>query len=269
MTSRRNLAIYATHGAGAYFGERVSMTEHALRALLRTAAAARAAGGPRAVDDIDTCWRQSPTHATGPRTRSTRQSAARWLAQRFPPRSANRSPVHVRAKRYLCATDGSTCETQCRLVHTEAAGWPMPAAEVAQSRAQRYFTKRCACGAGTMRQVAGLKTPQLAGIRPGSPLGAARGADSAHDRQRVRCLSAEAPSCGRTCESARRRFHSSIRAGAPVVLQQQCGQVAQRHDATPPGSTVATRRPAALKRGKIRLARTANASSPSRRESER
>ena len=36
------LAIYATHGAGAYFGERVSMTEH----MLQSAYAAEQHGAP-------------------------------------------------------------------------------------------------------------------------------------------------------------------------------------------------------------------------------
>jgi phosphonate degradation associated HDIG domain protein len=162
------LAIYAARGAGAYFGERVSMTEHALQ----TAYFAQQAGAPESLivaallhdighllaqvpDDIADWTADAHHEATG----------ARWLAQRFPPGICEPVRLHVAAKRYLCATDASYfAKLSLASVHTlKLQGGPMSAPEVARFESKRYFTeavrvRRC----DDEGKVAGLKTPQLA-----------------------------------------------------------------------------------------------------------
>ena len=102
------LAIYAARGAGAYFGERVSMREHGLQA----AHFAAAAGAPSMLvaaallhdvghlivdvpDDIG-AWTQDACHEA---------IGARWLAERFASGVSEPVRLHVAAKRYLCATN--------------------------------------------------------------------------------------------------------------------------------------------------------------------
>ena len=102
------LAIYAARGDGAYFGERVSMTQHALQA----AWFAQVEGAPEpliiagllhdvghlleAVPDDLADWTSDARHE---------ETGARWLAGRFGPEISEPVSLHVPAKRYLCATD--------------------------------------------------------------------------------------------------------------------------------------------------------------------
>jgi [1-hydroxy-2-(trimethylamino)ethyl]phosphonate dioxygenase len=102
------LAIYEARGTQAYFGERVSMTEHGLQA----AHYARAEGAPEALvvaallhdighllepvpDDIED-WTLDAQHE---------EIGARWLARRFDAAISEPVRLHVPAPRYLCATD--------------------------------------------------------------------------------------------------------------------------------------------------------------------
>jgi phosphonate degradation associated HDIG domain protein len=162
------LAIYAARGAGAYFGERVSMTEHALQ----TAYFAQQASAPESLivaallhdighllaqvpDDIAD-WTADAHHET---------SGARWLAQRFPPGISEPVRLHVAAKRYLCATDaGYFAKLSPASVHTlKLQGGPMSAPEVAQFESERYFTAALRVRHwDDQGKVAGLKTPPLA-----------------------------------------------------------------------------------------------------------
>jgi [1-hydroxy-2-(trimethylamino)ethyl]phosphonate dioxygenase len=161
-------AIYAARGAGAYFGERVSMTEHALQ----SAYFAQQAGAPAPLvvaallhdighllahvpDDIAD-WTADAHHEV---------IGARWLAQRFHPAISEPVRLHVAAKRYLCATEAQYfAKLSPASVHTlKLQGGPMSAHEVAQFESERYFTQAVRVrrwdDAG---KVAGLKTPQLA-----------------------------------------------------------------------------------------------------------
>ena len=102
------LALYESRGAEAYFGERVSMTEHGLQAAhfaeleaapepLVLAALLHDIGHllepqPDAIED----WTLDAHHEV---------SGARWLATHFGAAVSEPVHLHVRAKRYLCATD--------------------------------------------------------------------------------------------------------------------------------------------------------------------
>jgi phosphonate degradation associated HDIG domain protein len=131
------LALYRRH-AGDRYDEDVTQLDHALQ----TAALARAEGAPDALVaaallhdvghllDLAQHGRRSTTTADlGHEGRG-----ARWLAALFPPAVTGPIALHVRAKRYRCATDpgyhdGLSAGSRASLV---LQGGPMTAAEVAQ-----------------------------------------------------------------------------------------------------------------------------------------
>jgi len=162
------LAIYAARGAGAYFGERVSMTEHALQSayFAQQAGASESLVVAALLHDIGHLLAQVPDDlADWTADAHHEASGARWLAQRFPAAICEPVRLHVAAKRYLCATDAQYfAKLSSASVHTlELQGGPLSAYEVAQFEAERYFTDAVRVrrwdDAG---KVAGLKTPQLA-----------------------------------------------------------------------------------------------------------
>jgi [1-hydroxy-2-(trimethylamino)ethyl]phosphonate dioxygenase len=165
------LAIYDSRGAGAYYGEAVSMTEHALQAAHFAAAAGAAPPLVAAAllhdighlidivaDDIAD-WREDAHHEV---------IGSRWLAQRFPAAVYEPVRLHVPAKRYLCATDtGYVAMLSPASVHTlKLQGGPMAAHEVAAFDAEAFHVdavriRRC----DDQGKVAGLKTAGLADYR--------------------------------------------------------------------------------------------------------
>ncbi len=162
------LAIYAAHGAGAYFGERVSMTEHALQ----TAYFAQQADAPESLvvaallHDIGHLLAQVPDDIADWTADAHHEAiGARWLAQRFAPGICEPVRLHVAAKRYLCATDARYfAKLSPASVHTlKLQGGPMSVPEVARFESERYFTEAVRVRRWDDEgKVAGLKTPQLA-----------------------------------------------------------------------------------------------------------
>ena len=166
--SEELLAIFARRGGGAYFGESVSMTEHALQA----AHFAQAAAAPPALivaallhdvghliedvpDDIAD-WVEDARHE---------EIGSRWLAARFPPEVSEPVRLHVPAKRYLCATDARYFSklSPASVVTLKLQGGPMTAFEIAHFETERFHRD-----AVRVRQwddqgkVAGLATSGLA-----------------------------------------------------------------------------------------------------------
>ena len=161
-------ALYGSRGSGAYFGERVSMTEHGLQA----AYFAQLAGAPpalvvaallhdighllEAVPDDLSDWTSDAHHE---------QVGAAWLAQHLRAEIAEPVRLHVAAKRYLCAADPRyRAELSSASVHTlKLQGGAMSPAEVAKFESERYFKQAVSVrrwdDAG---KVAGLVTPDLA-----------------------------------------------------------------------------------------------------------
>ena len=138
------LAIYAARGDGAYFGERVSMTQHGLQA----AWFAQVEGAPEpliiagllhdvghlleAVPDDLADWTSDARHE---------ETGARWLAGRFGPEISEPVRLHVPAKRYLCATDAGylRCLSSAS-VHTLALqGGPMSVEETRAFEREPYY----------------------------------------------------------------------------------------------------------------------------------
>ena len=159
--------VFAGRGSGAYFGESVSMTEHALQAAYF---AERAAAPPALIvaallhdvghlvvevpDDLAN-WTFDAHHET---------IGAEWLARRFPAAVSEPVRLHVPAKRYLCATDpGYYSRLSAASVTTlKLQGGPMSAAEIARFEAEQFH------GAAVkvrrwddQGKVAGLSTPDL------------------------------------------------------------------------------------------------------------
>jgi [1-hydroxy-2-(trimethylamino)ethyl]phosphonate dioxygenase len=137
------LAIYGARGAAAYFGERVSMTEHGLQGAhfaqqqgaaesLVVAALLHDVGHllepvPDAIED----WTLDAHHE---------ESGARWLAQHFDASVSEPVRLHVAAKRYLCATDaGYLARLSPASAHTlRLQGGPMSAREARLFERERF-----------------------------------------------------------------------------------------------------------------------------------
>jgi len=165
------LAIFQRRGPDAYFGERVSMTEHALQA----AYFAHSAGAPPAliiaallhdighlVDDVPDDiaeWAVDAHHE---------EIGGHWLARRFRPEVSEPVLLHVPAKRYLLATDARYFAklSPASVITLKLQGGPMAAHEVAKFETERFHRE-----AVRVRQwddqgkVAGLKTPGLRDYR--------------------------------------------------------------------------------------------------------
>jgi len=165
------LAIYQKCGSGAYFGESVSMTEHALQAAFF----ARIAGAPpglivaallhdigHLVEDVPSDiaeWTMDAHHE---------QIGGRWLARRFRPEVSEPVRLHVPAKRYLLATDAGYFAklSPASVVTLKLQGGPMAAHEIAEFENEPFCKD-----AVRVRQwddqgkVAGLSTPRLGDYR--------------------------------------------------------------------------------------------------------
>lgn len=162
------LKVFARRGAGAYFGESVSMTEHGLQA----AYFARAAAAPPSLviaallhdvghlvvdvpDDLKD-WVEDAHHE---------EIGSKWLAKRFPPEVSEPVRLHVPAKRYLLAIDPAYFAklSPASVVTLKLQGGPMSPDEVARFEMEPYHRD-----AVKVRQwddqgkVAGLTTPALA-----------------------------------------------------------------------------------------------------------
>ena len=160
-------SLYSTRGSGAYFGEAVSMTEHALqaahfaeldgaRASIIAAALLHDIGHLIATvpDDIAE-WTVDARHeATG----------ARWLGKWFGAEVAEPVRLHVRAKRYLCAVERAYFAqlSPASVLTLKLQGGPMSAGEVERFEAEPGYrdavlVRRC----DDRGKVAGLATRQL------------------------------------------------------------------------------------------------------------
>src|SRR5882672_1465324 len=161
------LAIFGKRGSDAYFGESVSMTEHALQA----AYFAQAAGAPNGLivaallHDIGHLVEEVPSDlADWTFDAHHERVGSEWLARRFHPEVSEPVRLHVPAKRYLLATDAAYFAklSPASVITLKLQGGPMAAIEVAKFETELFYKE-----AVRVRQwddqgkVAGLRTPGL------------------------------------------------------------------------------------------------------------
>ena len=164
-------AIFTRRGSSAYFGERVSMTEHGLQ----TAYFAQQEGAPAQLvlaallHDIGHLVQDAPADIVDWTVDARHEEiGSRWLARRFGPEIAGPVRLHVPAKRYLCATDPMyLAKLSQASVHTlKLQGGPMSQDEVAAFGTERFFRDAVRVRQWDDRgKVAGLTTPTLTEYR--------------------------------------------------------------------------------------------------------
>jgi phosphonate degradation associated HDIG domain protein len=165
-------SIYAQRGAGAYFGEAVTQTEHGLQA----AYFASQHGAPESLvlasllHDIGHLIEPAPDELADWKHDARHElSGSRWLATHFGPEVSEPVRLHVPAKRYLCAIDpGYFGQLSAASVTTLALqGGPMNPAETRAFEAEHYWRE-----AVLLRQfddqgkISGLNTPPFEHYRP-------------------------------------------------------------------------------------------------------
>jgi predicted HD phosphohydrolase len=113
-TSDEVLSIYARCGSAAYFGEAVSMTEHALQAayFARAADASDALVIAALLHDIGHLIEAVPDDIADWHSDARHElSGSRWLSRRFGPEVCEPVRLHVPAKRFLCASGSRPSRT--------------------------------------------------------------------------------------------------------------------------------------------------------------
>ena len=164
-------AIFRRRGSDAYFGERVSMTEHALQA----AHFAQQAGAPpplvlaALLHDIGHLVEDVPADVADWTTDAHHEEVgSRWLAERFGEDIFGPVRLHVRAKRYLCATDpGYLAKLSLASVATlQLQGGPMSPEDISRFETERFFDDAVRVRRWDDEgKVAGLTTPSLSDYR--------------------------------------------------------------------------------------------------------
>ena len=158
------LAVFHQRGTAEYFGERVSMTEHALQAahFAKSDAAPPALIVAALLHDIGHLIVDVP-HDIADWISDARheETGGRWLAARFRAEVSEPVRLHVPAKRYLCATNpGYFAElSPASVVTLTLQGGPMTAHEVAKFETERFHKDAVRVRQWDDRgKVAGLKT---------------------------------------------------------------------------------------------------------------
>jgi len=135
--------MFERRGATAYFGEGVSTTQHALQTahFVSQAGAQPALVLAGLLHDIGHLLEDVPEHiADWHGDLRHEQVGAAWLAQRLPPSVSEPVRLHVRAKRYLCATDlgyrDSLSEASLRTLQLQ--GGPLSSRAAAEFEAEPF-----------------------------------------------------------------------------------------------------------------------------------
>jgi len=159
--------LFAQRGSTAYFGERITMTEHALQAawFAREAAAPSELVVAALLHDIGHLVEAVPDDLNDWKTDAHHEEiGAGWLEQCLPPEVAGPVRLHVPAKRYLCATDHNYVAmlSQASIVTLNLQGGPMNGNELLQFETERYYKEAVRLRRwDDQGKVVGLKTPGL------------------------------------------------------------------------------------------------------------
>jgi phosphonate degradation associated HDIG domain protein len=135
--------LFERRGAGSYFGERVSMLEHALQAahFARTAEAPPALVVAALLHDVGHLLEDVPADISDWHVDARHEAVGgAWLARHFGPEVWEPVELHVAAKRYLCATEPAyaTRLSEASVITLRLQGGPMSAAEVAGFESRRF-----------------------------------------------------------------------------------------------------------------------------------
>ena len=169
--SEEILEVFARRGAGEYFGERVSMTEHALQAahFARLAGASDALIVAALLHDIGHLVEEVPGDiAEWTEDAHHERVGARWLAARFGREVSDPVRLHVPAKRYLLATDRAYFAklSPASVITLKLQGGPMAPHEVAAFEAEPCYREAVRVRRWDDEgKVPGLLTPQVADYR--------------------------------------------------------------------------------------------------------
>jgi phosphonate degradation associated HDIG domain protein len=159
--------IFQKGGASAYFGENVSMIEHALQAahFAQAASASPALIVAALLHDIGHLVDDVPNDiADWTADAHHEEVGGRWLAQRFRPEVSEPVRLHVPAKRYLLATDAEYFAklSPASVITLKLQGGPMAAHEIAEFETEPFYKEAVRVRQWDDRgKVAGLKTPGL------------------------------------------------------------------------------------------------------------
>jgi phosphonate degradation associated HDIG domain protein len=159
--------LFEQRGSSAYFGERISMTEHALQAawFAREEAAPPELIVAALLHDIGHLVEAVPDGLDDWKTDAHHEEiGARWLERRMLPEVAGPVRLHVPAKRYLCATDDNYVAmlSQASVVTLNLQGGPMNGNELLQFETERYYEEAVRLRRwDDQGKVVGLKTPGL------------------------------------------------------------------------------------------------------------
>ena len=136
--------MFERRGAGSYFGERVSMLEHALQAahFARTEEAPVALIVAALLHDVGHLLEDVPADIADWHADARHESVGgAWLARHFGPEVWEPVALHVAAKRYLCATDpayfGRLSEASVLTLRLQ--GGPMQPQEIAEFESRPFF----------------------------------------------------------------------------------------------------------------------------------
>lgn len=175
------LTLFREKGNGAYFGEAVSETEHALQSahLAEQSGASSAVISAALLHDIGHLMHALPQDFSEQGIDDRHEEAgATWLKQYFGPAVVDPVRLHVPAKRYLCAVEpayhsGLSHISQLSLRHQ---GGPMSPEEVTQFEAEPEFRSAIAVRRwDDAAKIPGLDVPGLEHYRPHLEAALARG----------------------------------------------------------------------------------------------
>ena len=165
------LGIFDNRGSEEYFGESVSMTEHALQAayFAQTAAAPPELIVAALLHDVGHLIEDVPSDIADWTVDAHHEEiGSRWLARKFEPAVWEPVRLHVPAKRYLLATDAKYLAklSPASIITLKLQGGPMTAHEVAKFETEPFYQEAVRVrqwdDQGKMR---GLKTPGLGDYR--------------------------------------------------------------------------------------------------------
>ena len=132
------MSLFQTKGSTQYGGEKVSQLEHALQAahLAQSEQAPPSMVVAALLHDIVHLMDDGPE-------KPHEHLGHGWVSQHFPAEVSEPVRLHVEAKRYLCATDGSYLQqlspTSVKSLHVQ--GGPMTDAELDAFEEEQYYSQ--------------------------------------------------------------------------------------------------------------------------------